>query len=86
MTTANGPYALPHALEHGLARVHAFRERHEAEMPFWDDVKISATPAAMHASCCHSGAAAASACCWSLVGSRSIDDFIGARTIFFGKL
>jgi hypothetical protein len=44
---SNGPYALPHTLERDLARVHEFWEglkRHEAEMPFWDDVKISALP------------------------------------------
>jgi hypothetical protein len=42
---ANGPYALPPSLERDLASVHAFWDglkRHEAEMPFWDDVKISA--------------------------------------------
>jgi hypothetical protein len=42
---ASGPYALPPSLERDLARVHAFwngLKRHEAEMPFWDDVKISA--------------------------------------------
>jgi hypothetical protein len=44
---SNGPYALPHTLERDLARVYTFWEglkRHEAEMPFWDDVKISALP------------------------------------------
>jgi hypothetical protein len=47
VTAANGPYALPHTLEGELTRVHAFwngLKRHEAEMPFWDDVKISALP------------------------------------------
>ena len=47
MTVSNGPYALPHTLERDLARVHAFWDglkRHEAEMPFWDDVKMSALP------------------------------------------
>jgi hypothetical protein len=42
---ASGPYALPPSLERDLARVHAFWDglkRHDAEMPFWDDVKISA--------------------------------------------
>jgi hypothetical protein len=45
--TSTGPYAPPHTLERNLARVHAFWDglkRHEAEMPFWDDVKISALP------------------------------------------
>jgi hypothetical protein len=44
---ASGPYALPSSLERDLARVHAFWDglkRHEAEMPFWDDVKISVLP------------------------------------------
>jgi hypothetical protein len=34
-------------LERDLARVHIFWDelkRHEAEMPFWDDVKMSALP------------------------------------------
>ena len=34
-------------MERDLARVHAFWDglkRHEAQMPFWDDVKISALP------------------------------------------
>ena len=47
MKASNGPYALPHTLERDLARVHEFWEglkRHEADMPFWDDVKISALP------------------------------------------
>ena len=47
MKASNGPYAIPHSLERDLARVHAFWEdlkRHEAEMPFRDDVKISALP------------------------------------------
>ena len=45
MKASNGPYALPDTLERDLARVHAFWDglkRHEAEMPFWDDVKMSA--------------------------------------------
>jgi hypothetical protein len=44
---SKGPYALPDTLERDLARVHAFWDglkRHEAEMPFWDDVNISALP------------------------------------------
>jgi hypothetical protein len=44
---SNGPYAVPHRLERDLARVHTFwveLKRHEAKMPFWDDVKISALP------------------------------------------
>jgi hypothetical protein len=44
---SNGPCAVPHGLERDLARVHTFWDdlkRHEAEMPFWDDVKISALP------------------------------------------
>jgi hypothetical protein len=44
---SNGPYAVPPTLERDLARVLAFWDglkRHEAEMPFWDDVKISALP------------------------------------------
>jgi hypothetical protein len=44
---ASGPYALPPSLERDLAHVRAFWDglkRHEAEMPFWDDVKISALP------------------------------------------
>lgn len=47
MKAANRPYALPQSLERDLAQVHAFwngLKRHEAEMPFWDDVKISALP------------------------------------------
>ena len=47
MNASNGPYAVPQSLERDLARVHAFWDglkRHEAEMPFWDDVKISALP------------------------------------------
>ena len=47
MKASNWPYAIPHSLERDLARVHAFWEdlkRHEAEMPFRDDVKISALP------------------------------------------
>ncbi len=47
MKASDRPYALPHGLERDLARVLAFWEglkRHEAEMPFWDDVKISALP------------------------------------------
>jgi hypothetical protein len=45
--TSNEPYALPHTLERDLARVREFWDglkRHEAKMPFWDDVKISALP------------------------------------------
>ncbi len=44
---SDAPYRLPHSLERDLARVYAFWQelkRHEAEMPFWDDVKISALP------------------------------------------
>jgi len=44
---SSGPFALPHALEGELARAYAFWDRlkrHEAEMPFWDDVKISTLP------------------------------------------
>jgi hypothetical protein len=44
---SNGPCAVPHGLERDLARVHTFWDdlkRHEAEMPFWNDVKISALP------------------------------------------
>jgi hypothetical protein len=44
---ATRPYPLPQSLERELAHVHAFwngLKRHEAEMPFWDDVKISALP------------------------------------------
>ncbi len=47
MKAANRPYTLPQSLERDLAQVHAFwngLKRHEAEMPFWDDVKISALP------------------------------------------
>lgn len=47
MKTSNEPYALPHTLERDLARVREFWDglkRHEAKMPFWDDVKISALP------------------------------------------
>lgn len=47
MKTATRPYVLPGKLEHDLARVLAFWEglkRHEAQMPFWDDVKASALP------------------------------------------
>ena len=47
MKPANRPYALPQSLERDLAHVHAFwngLKRHEAEMAFWDDVKISALP------------------------------------------
>jgi hypothetical protein len=43
----NKPYAPPPKLQRDLARVLAFWQglkRHEAEMPFWDDVKISALP------------------------------------------
>jgi hypothetical protein len=42
-----GPYALPHTMERDLAQVREFWDglkRHEAEMPFWDDVKVSALP------------------------------------------
>jgi hypothetical protein len=44
---SDAPYALPHTLERDLARVREFWDglkRHEAEMPFWDDVKVSALP------------------------------------------
>ena len=44
---SSGPFALPHALEGELARAYAFWDRlkrHEAEMAFWDDVKISTLP------------------------------------------
>jgi hypothetical protein len=47
VTASNGPYAVPHTLERDLARVREFWDglkRHEAKMPFWDDVKISALP------------------------------------------
>ena len=47
MKASNGPYAVPHSLERDLARVHTFWDglkRHEAKMPFWDDVKMSALP------------------------------------------
>ena len=47
MNASNGPYAVPQSLEHDLARVHTFWDglkRHEAKMPFWDDVKMSALP------------------------------------------
>ena len=47
MTTAKGPYSAPRKLEPGLARVLNYWEklkRREAEMPFWDDVNVSALP------------------------------------------
>jgi hypothetical protein len=47
VTASNEPYTLPHTLERDLARAHEFWDglkRHEAKMPFWDDVKISALP------------------------------------------
>ena len=47
MNASNGPYAVPQSLERDLTRVHTFWDglkRHEAKMPFWDDVKMSALP------------------------------------------
>jgi len=47
VTTAKRPYAPPRKLEPNLARVLAYWEklkRREAEMPFWDDVNVSALP------------------------------------------
>jgi hypothetical protein len=47
MKTPKRPYAVPRKLEPSLARVLAYWEelkRGEAEMPFWDDLKISALP------------------------------------------
>ena len=43
----NEPYAVPRKLQSGLALVLAFWEglrRREAEIPFWDDIDISALP------------------------------------------
>jgi hypothetical protein len=47
---ARSPFQLPAKLEPGLARLLAYwrkLERAEAEMPFWDDVKLSALPKAL---------------------------------------
>jgi hypothetical protein len=47
MPSATEPYALPQDLEPDLARVLAYWEglkRGDANMPFWDDVNISALP------------------------------------------
>jgi hypothetical protein len=47
LSTARKPFQLPAKLEPGLARLFAYwrkLERAEAEMPFWDDVKLSALP------------------------------------------
>lgn len=47
MQPFSGPYSLPQHLEPDLARVLAYWEglkRGEANMPFWDDVNISALP------------------------------------------
>jgi len=47
LKTTKGPYALPRRLPADLARVLAFWQRlkrHEAQMPFWDDVKLTALP------------------------------------------
>lgn len=47
MQSSPGPYSLPQHLEPDLARVLAYWEglkRGEANMPFWDDVNISALP------------------------------------------
>ena len=48
MRSSKRPYAPPRKLERGLARALAFwngLKRREAEIPFWDDVKLSALPA-----------------------------------------
>lgn len=47
MTNSNGPYALPRKLQPDLARVLAYWQglkRGEAQMPFSDDVNLSALP------------------------------------------
>jgi hypothetical protein len=47
MQPFSGPYSLPQRLEPDLARVLAYWEglkRGEANMPFWDDMDISALP------------------------------------------
>ena len=47
MNTSTAPFALPWKLESQLARVQAYWEdlkRGDAEMPFWDDVNLSALP------------------------------------------
>ena len=47
MIKARRPFQLPAKPEAGLARLLAYwrrLERGEAEMPFWDDVKLSALP------------------------------------------
>ena len=47
MTTSKRPYAPPRKLEPNLARVLTYWQklkRREAEMPFWDDVNVSALP------------------------------------------
>ena len=47
MATAKRPYSPPRTLEPSLTRVLAYWEklkRSEAEMPFWDDVNVSALP------------------------------------------
>jgi hypothetical protein len=47
VTPLQGPYALPTKLAPGLSRVLSYwrgLERREAQMPFWDDVKLSALP------------------------------------------
>ncbi len=47
MKTSVRPFAPPRKLERGLARVLAFWQglkRHEAPMPFWDDVNEAALP------------------------------------------
>jgi len=47
VTTSKRPYAPPRKLEPNLARVLTYWEklkRREAEMPFWDDVNVSALP------------------------------------------
>ncbi len=47
MQMTNEPYPVPRKLESGLAPVLAFWQglrRREAEIPFWDDIDISALP------------------------------------------
>jgi hypothetical protein len=47
MPASSVPFALPKALDKNLARVFAYwkgLERADNDMPFWDDVKLSALP------------------------------------------
>jgi len=47
MRSSKRPYAPPRKLERGLAQALAFwngLKRRQAEIPFWDDVKLSALP------------------------------------------